>query len=142
MVRRRVFAGRAVLAAAAVLLVVSTARDVYVVGRFLLNPSYQASGIAADIRRLVPPGASIGGDWSPFFTIGSEIKALYVNERYNRGEKIRALRPDYYLHSFTGRSEQVKEEIMQLEGVTMGPAIYRARYAERDMMLYPLSYAE
>lgn len=142
MVRRRVFAGRAVLAAAAVLLVLSTARDVYVVGRFLLNPSYQASGIAADIRRLVPPGASIGGDWSPFFTIGSEIKALYVNERYNRGEKIRALRPDYYLHSFTGRSEQVKEEIMQLEGVTMGPAIYRARYAERDMMLYPLSYAE
>ena len=141
-VRRRVFAGRTMLGVVVVLLVVSTARDIYVVGRYLLNPSYQASGISADIRRLVPPGASIGGDWAPFFTLGSEIKALYVNERYNRGERIKAVRPDYFLQTFVGRSEEVMREIRGLEGVSLGPAIYRARYAERDLILYPLSYGE
>ncbi|HET6277336.1 MAG TPA: hypothetical protein VFG08_00985 [Candidatus Polarisedimenticolia bacterium] len=141
-VRRRVFTGRTMLGAVVVLLFMATARDLYVVGRFLLNPSYQAGGISADIRRLVPPGNSIGGDWAPFFTIGSEIKALYVNERYNRGERIKAVRPDYYLYSDTVGSDAVRNEISRLKGVTLGPAIYRARYAERDLILYPLSYEE
>ena len=141
-VRRRVFTGRTMLGAVVVLLFMATARDLYVVGRFLLNPSYQAGGISADIRRLVPPGNSIGGDWAPFFTIGSEIKALYVNERYNRGERIKAVRPDYYLYSDTVGSDAVRNEISRLKGVTLGPAIYRARYAERDLILYPLGYEE
>lgn len=139
-VRRRLFAGGAMLGAVVVLLVLATARDVYVVGRFLRSPTYQARAISADIRRLVPAGASIGGDWAPFFTLGSGIKAIYVNERYNRGERFRAVRPDYYLYCDTGRGDEVRQEIMRLDGVTLGPALYRARYAERDLILYPLDY--
>lgn len=140
--RHRMFEDRVVLGVVVILLAISTARDLYMNGRFLLNPSYRSRGIAADIRRIVPPGSSIGGDWAPFFTLGSEIKALYLNERFNRGESVRLVRPDYYLFSDTGQSEEVRGELERLEGVTVGPAIYRARYAERDMALLPLTYRD
>jgi hypothetical protein len=140
--RRTIFAGRAILALVIALLAVSTARDILVDGRFLLYPSYRSRAITAELRSLVPGGAAVGGDWAPFLTLDSEIRALYMNGRFNRGAHITALRPDYFLYSETQGGRVVKEDLEMLEGVMVGPALLRASYAERDVILYPLTYGE
>ena len=138
--RRRVFHGRTVRALVIVLLALATMRDAYVDGRFFLRPSYRRNEIAAEVRRVVPLGASVGGDWAPLFTMDSDIRTLFMNEDTNNPAHDTIALPDYLLHCDTVDGRTVRRNLQKLDGVRLGPAILRSSYIDRELILYPVSY--
>ena len=132
--RRVLLSGASALIAVVALLTLSTGRDLAVVGGFLAEPPYHSRKIAADLTRLLPPEASIAGDWAPFLTLGTPIRSLYSNPVINHPRRFSQLEPDYFLWS------RDDDPVPKLEavGVCVGPPVYESEYLDRRVVLYPL----
>ncbi len=76
----------------------------------IASPSQERARISREVEELLPRGASIGGDWAPLFAIGTELKALYMNQVFNAPERVKLVRPDYLLLSDTVRDEELQED--------------------------------
>ena len=108
--------------------------------RFLLDPKFEQRRVASDLEEIVDEGASIAGDWAPFFTIGTPIPSLYMNENQNRVERIGLTRPDYLLSSDRASMIEIVEQIRVAEGVDLGDPVYESSYLDHRVVLYPILY--
>jgi hypothetical protein len=110
--------------------------------RFLADPSYQQIRVSSDLESRMGDGTSLAGDWAPFFALGTQIPALYMNDVFNRVERLPLVRPDYLLSADTPLTTEILLRVDDLPGVEYGPAVYEAVYIDHRIALYPLEYAD
>ncbi len=122
------------------LLLFSTLLDVYELGRFVAAPSYRSREISAEIRRQVPPGATFGGDWAPFFALGTDLKALHMNLVTNHPARLGPPRPAFFLFSDTKQTRRLLRE--HFGGVELEPPVLVSSYLGREVRLHPLTYLD
>lgn len=139
-IRHSVFRGKAILPLITVLLIGALSRDLYMEGRFLLSPSYESREISRAITQLVPKGASIMGDWAPWFALGTDLKALNVYQSPNW--RIDLLRPEYLLFSDTPKGYRMVNIVNTTEGIELAPPIYQSTYLGRPVTLFPVRYGQ
>jgi hypothetical protein len=109
----------------------------YHLGSFFAQPSYRSSHITEQISGIVPPNATILGMYAPFFMLNTNVKVLYMSELFNSPARIKLLRPDYVMDKVPA-TRQLINEIRSMKDVKLGPAIYQSRYADRQIILYPV----
>lgn len=126
----------AVLGSVSLLFVVAFVR----ISAFLLHPSYESHQVRAAIARTAPADSVVIGDWAPFFTLGTELRALYMADSFNPVSRITDLRPDYFLHSETTASRESLAGFGELGGVRLGSPILNTQYRRWKMTLYPIRY--
>jgi hypothetical protein len=51
------------------------------------------------LAQMLPEDAVVAGDWSSLLGLGTELRTLYVDRAFNRPERIKELRPSFFLHS-------------------------------------------
>jgi hypothetical protein len=133
--RRELLTGRAALVIVVATLGLSSARDLLFVGSFFAAPQYEARDIAAELERILPPAAVVGGDWAPMLTFESSLRSLYMNPEVNRPERVHELRPDYLMvDSWDPRPH------FEARAVRFAPAVLEATYANRPVRVYPIVY--
>lgn len=111
---------------------------------FLIAPTYQLQAIRAQVARIVGAEASLAGDWAPIVALGTPVRALYMNRRYNPVTNIIAIKPDYFFYGESPESRRSLEELMRTPGVRVDPPVDVGTYynGRRRVVLYPLHYAE
>lgn len=114
----------------------------YKVGSFLLKPSYQSRNINLEISKIIPPEASIAGDWAPMFAVNTKIRALYMSDVYNNASNIKKIRPDYFVYTSTIWSNDNMKTIMEFAGVSLGQPVYKSKYIGKDIIIYPVEYED
>ena len=124
------------LGMAVVLATLTCARDLTLVARFLIAPSYDARAIQRQLEVVIGPDASVAGEWAPFLTLGTGIRSLYVTEV----EQVEALRPDYLLLSETNADRATRRELARIPGVILGEPLLVARYTGSEVSLHSMSY--
>ena len=129
-------ANRAVL----LLLLLSLVVNLVAVSRVLTRPGWERARIAREVEELLPPGASIGGDWAPLFAIGTELRALYMNQTFNAPERVKLVRPDFLVLSDTPGMRAYWRALEDDPEVGRGPAIYESHYHSRRVSIHPLKY--
>jgi hypothetical protein len=112
------------------------------IGSFLAAPRYQAEAVRTELAGTVPAGASVAGDWAPFFTLGTELRPLYMNQRINHVSRVPQLRPDYFLYSETPDSISSFEGFAGVRGARLGPALWENEYNHRVVRLHQILYTE
>ncbi|HVS64870.1 MAG TPA: hypothetical protein VMT85_15355 [Thermoanaerobaculia bacterium] len=141
-VRERFFASRLAPAAVALLLVLTVARDLWMVGRFLGAPSYESREIGRSLEEIVGTSASIGGDIAPFFALGTRMRALVVAPHSNSLEENPELEFDFFQFSETNEGRATRQILEERSGVTIGPALYESEYAGRAISLHRVRWDE
>lgn len=109
---------------------------------FFSSPSYRANEIREDLAKLVKEGETIAGDWAPFFALGTPIKAFYMHRRENPAADVLKISPDYFLHGSSWESDSSLSEIEEIDGVSIGAALYQSEYVGHTVILYPLRYEQ
>ena len=110
---------------------------------FISNPSYQLRNITQQFIQVVPPEATIAGDWAPLFTLNSKLRSLYMTDRFfNTPDRIKLTRPDYYLHCDVSHSRHLRELIMTQEGISLGEPVLESFYNQKKVVLYPIIYTD
>ena len=114
----------------------------YGLARFLVAPTYQLRAVRDNVARIVGENATIAGDWAPMIVLGTPVRALYMNRRFNPVASIGVSRPDYFLHGESRESQRSLEELLRAPGVRVGAPIDVGTYYEAGwrMVLYPLRY--
>jgi hypothetical protein len=140
--RDRVLTPKIVVRSFATLLFCSFVTDALMIGSFLLRPSFQSRIISSDLVDLIPEYGSVGGDWAPFLTLGTDIPAIYMYQEANAPSRLPELRPTHFLFSETWTSLRQLEGLQQEEKVKLGPPLYESSYIDRKVVLYPLIYSE
>jgi hypothetical protein len=139
--RHRFLSTRLVPIAVGALLLAATARDLWVVGRFLSTPSYQSREIARALEEIVGTSSSIAGDIAPFFALGTGMRALLIAPHANSPDLNRDLRYDFFEYSATNEGEATRR-LLEESGVSLGPALYASEYAGRAISLHRVRYAD
>jgi hypothetical protein len=124
------------------LLAIHAARSFVWVGAFLVQPTYQGVEMARMVREAVPAGSTIAGDWAPFAALGSDLRPIYMAYDQNRLRPDSELRPGYFLFSDTEAGVESLAWIESQPHISLLPAIGHARYAGRDVVLYPLRFEQ
>ncbi|MBU1191184.1 MAG: hypothetical protein KKE76_05660 [Gammaproteobacteria bacterium] len=142
--RATIFQRRVVMLGGMSMLLAFTGYSAYGLTKFLFSPTYQVQAVRAQVARIVGAEATLAGDWAPMFALGTPVRALYMNRRYNPAETINATRPDYFVHSESPESRRSLEVLMRAPGVRIDPPIDVGTYynGRRRVALYPLHYAE
>lgn len=125
---------------ASMLAVLFAAGNVYTLSSFWLSPSYRSTELRSELARLIPAGSSLAGDWAPFMTLGTQIKPLYMNSRFNRPSRFSELRPEYLLYCETFDAGAVMAELAAAPGVTVSEPLLTSTYNGRQVILYALRY--
>jgi hypothetical protein len=123
-----------------VLALLGAALDLNRVGRFLLRPTYDLAAAARLVAAAMPPGATLAGDWAPLFALGTQTRALYTNDVFNRTRKWDRLRPDYFLFSDSEESHVILRGLAARPDVTVEPPIVTTRYVGYEVRLHPLRW--
>jgi hypothetical protein len=142
--RGMIFQRRVVMFGGMSMLLAFTGYSAYGLTKFLYTPTYQVQAVRAQVARIVGAEATLAGDWAPMFALGTPVRALYMNRRYNPAETINATRPDYFFHSESPESRRSLEVLMHTPGVRIDAPIDVGTYytGRRRVALYPLHYAE
>jgi len=114
----------------------------YKVGGFLLYPTWATKTISQRLSKTLPEETILAGDWAPFFALETALHALYMNNYFNRAERIKILRPTHFLCSETSIDQESKHIIEQMDGVSLGTPIFRLNYNGSTVTLYPISYGD
>jgi len=138
-VGRGLLTGRRALYCVAVLIATAGVRDLFVLGRFFGAPEWRQREISTWLAEHVSPAESVAGDWAPMLTLGTPIKALYMNPIVNRPSRILRLRPDYLL---VMGGWPVDQFLIEQGKVDLLPAIFESEYAGRWIKLIPLEYRQ
>jgi len=139
-VQKLLFKKRLAGTTAALLLVLSLLTNTIAVSSALWSPSQERARISREIEALLPQSASIGGDWAPLFAIGTQLKALYMNQTFNAPQRVKLVRPDYLLLSDTFAVRDYGRTLEADTQVTVEPAIYESQYEDRRITIHPLTY--
>ncbi len=138
--RHRLLAGGRMAALLTGLLLFSTLLDIYELERFFAAPSYRSREISAEIRRIVPPGEIVGGDWAPYFGLGTDLKVLHMNLVTNRPTVLGPPRPDFFL--FCDSYENRRLLKLRFKGAELEPPVLVSSYLGREVRLHPLKYLD
>jgi len=111
-----------------------------VLGWYAWTAEYQGREIRTQLISKLAPGSTLAGDWAPFFALGTEFPALYMNRAFNSAERISELRPDYFVYSDTEDSALSLAEISNQTEVELGPPVLQGTYIGRLVMIRPLQY--
>jgi len=114
----------------------------YKVGDFLLHPTWEAMSISRRLSEILPDDATVAGDWAPFFALQTDFRALYMNNYFNRAERIKILRPSHFLYSGSSYDVESKHIIEEIDGVSLEAAIFQSDYNGSTVILFPISYVE
>lgn len=79
---------------------------------FFFAPTYHAEEIRRGLAAVLPERTVVGGDWAPLFVLGSSLRALYINDEFNRIEGIRVLP---VRHLVLGKSENDEHTLSYLQ---------------------------
>jgi hypothetical protein len=104
-------------------------------------PTYRSKAIQEVILRHVASSESVGGDWAPYFLAGTSLRALYMRPDSNGANHIRAIRPDYFLHSDTPYDRKNIKQLIDDKGIELSKPIPLGRYADRPIALYKIHYS-
>ncbi len=145
--RRRLLEGSTVRSLTVALVAFSFAADLWIEGRFLLHPSFRVREISAALEEIIEPDLSVAGDFAPLFALGTRLKAVMMGGwlgkgRFNPATRIRLFHPDYFIYCGTPTSADDRRVIEETDGLTLGPPLYRSSYAEREIVLYALTWAD
>jgi 4-amino-4-deoxy-L-arabinose transferase-like glycosyltransferase len=138
--RARVLRPTAVRGISGALAVLFVAGNLYTLSAFWVAPSYRSTELRRELAQLIPAGSSLAGDWAPFITLGTQIKPLYMNSRFNRPSRFRELRPDYLLYCETFDAQVVMNELAQVPGVSLSAPLLSSTYNGRKVTLYAVRY--
>jgi hypothetical protein len=121
-----------------------TCYSAYGLMTFLIAPTYQLRAVSSAVARIVGPDGTLAGDWAPIVALGTPIRAIYMNSRFNPVAKIDAIRPDYFLYGESQESRRSLAELRRAPGVKIGAPIDVGTYYDPRwrVALYPLSYDE
>lgn len=100
-IRRYGDLARVVAAALLVGIVAQVALSAQMIASTLLRPTYTTIAIEQRLVGIVAEDESIAGDWAPYFALDTRLRALYVMQNLNDGERFGILRPTYFLDSGT-----------------------------------------
>jgi hypothetical protein len=119
--------------------------NLFKIGEYALQPAWERRAIAEHLVAAVPAGSVIAGDWAPLFTLGTDLRAVYMNSRFNQPEGIGQLQPSHFLYCETefpagDDGAKVMELIMKTDGVLIGPPVFEGEYTGLKMVLYPLGF--
>ena len=103
--------------------------------------TYRTKAIQEAIVRHVAPSESLGGDWAPYFVVGTRLRVLYMRPDFNSADHIRAIRPDYFLYSDTSYDRKNIEQLIADKGIGLSGPILLGRYADRPITLYRIHYS-
>ena len=137
---RTLFKNKVASSIVVIMLLISLLADGTAVTQALLRPSRERARISDDFEELLPRGASVGGDWAPLFAIGTELRALYMTEKFNAPERVGLVRPDYLVLSDTFAMRTYRDSLEDDTNVGLGPAIYESEYKGRRVSVHPLTY--
>jgi hypothetical protein len=139
--RGMLFRRRALAAGGIALVLGFTFYNAYGLAGFLLAPTYQLQAVRGEVARIVGADASVAGDWAPVAALGTPVRALYMNRRYNPVANIAALRPDYFFYGDSPEAQRSLAELLRSPGVRVAaPVAAGAYYNGRQVALYPLHY--
>ncbi|MCF8024016.1 MAG: glycosyltransferase family 39 protein [Desulfobacteraceae bacterium] len=103
-------------------------------------PTYRTKAIQEAILMHVAPSRSLGGDWAPYFVVGTRLRVLYMRPDINGADHIRAIRPDYFLYSDTPYDRKNFKQITADEGIELKEPVLLGKYADRPISLYRIHY--
>lgn len=135
--KRRLFQGKAIAGIIACSLLFTTLRDISSIGKFFTYPSYRSREISAALREIVPEGGTIGGDWAPFFALGTDLKALFINRNFNKPSRTSTLQADYFLFCETDENLELMHDF---EDIVVEPPVYVSSYMEFRVALHRLKW--
>jgi hypothetical protein len=140
--RTRLLTGRPFVTGLLLVLSLSTARDLYLEGRFWSSPSYRSREISAEMARLVTEEGSVAGDWAPYFALGTRVKALSMGTGFNLPTvvPIQELRPDFFLFNDTGYGRALFQVLKEDPHVDMDPPVLESEYIGYRVALHPIRY--
>lgn len=125
---------------AGVLALLFVVGNLYTLSSFWVAPSYRSTELRRELTSLIPEGSSLAGDWAPFLTLGTQIKPLYMNSRFNRPSRFGELRPDYLLYCETFDAKAVMDELAATPGVALSDPLLASTLNGRRVVLYALRY--
>ena len=140
--RRYLFSNRSASYVVASIILFSVFFSVHYIGSFIANPSYQSNEIRAKLRNLVREDEVIAGDWAPFLTLGTPIKAIYSDGIYfNLPESLKIIKPDYYMLCETNVSLNLFDLLKNDKDIIVSDSpINLGIYNESNVFIYPLLY--
>lgn len=97
--------------------------------------------IADSLAGTVAEGESVGGDWAPYFALGTSIPALYMTRDWNAADRVEALRPTYFLDSSTVWDRRTLAGIRERPGVTLGAPVRLGSYFGHEIRLFRVAYS-
>ncbi len=106
------------------------------------EPNYGSAEVRASLTRAVPPGASVAGDWAPFFALGTDIPSLYSNNQTNRVARWPELRPDFFLDSGTRFDASTLNSLSGHDTIKLGEPIPLGTHVNRAIRLWPVIYLD
>ena len=112
------------------------------IGTSIFAPNNGSQTVRSNLMQAVQPGASIAGDWAPFFALGTDIPALYSNNQTNRVTRWDALRPDYFLDSGTRFDASTAMALEADHRFTLGEPVLLGIHVNNAIRLWPIQYLE
>lgn len=106
----------------------------------VLQPTYATAAVEDRLREILPAGASVGGDWAPYFTLGTGIPSLYMTRHLNTGNNIQELRPTHFLHSQTPWDSLNARRISDQSGVRLDDPVHLGNVFTRNIELHRIDY--
>ena len=103
-------------------------------------PTYFANEIRAGIESRVPGKASVAGDWAPYLTLGTSRRALYMNNRFNRAERVLETRPDFFLYAGTGNDRESLSILMNDSKIQVDDGVRVGSLLGRSIVLHEIAY--
>jgi hypothetical protein len=138
-----IFRQRVVALGGIAMLLAFTLYSAYGLMKFLITPTYQLQAVRAQVAKIVGTEATLAGDWAPIVALGTPVRALYMNRRYNPVANINALKPDYFFYAENPESRRSLAELQRTPGVRVAPPVDVGTYynGRQRVALYPLHYA-
>ncbi len=107
--------------------------------RAVFQPTYATDRIQRRLVGVVAQGESIGGDWAPYFALGTTIPALYMSKELNT-HNIEETRPTYFLNSNTVWDNRTLEGLEANREIGVGDPIPVGTVFGHEVELRRLSY--
>jgi hypothetical protein len=110
--------------------------------RTLATPAHLADSLRAKLTASLPPDIVVAGDWAPFFALGTPLRALYVNDKFNSAKRFSELKPDYFLDGNTRSDVLTRQAVVADPQITLGRPSHAGTYLGHQLRLWPLSYPD
>ncbi|TPG16492.1 hypothetical protein EAH87_14835 [Sphingomonas koreensis] len=139
--RRALTDDRVATALVAVLMIEGTAGTIRICDQLRVAPTDRAA-VQARFAAVLPPGATLAGNYAPALALGTPYRALYLGGSGNDPRFVTALRPDYFVDLATDADKATLMSLDSNPAVRLGPPLIFGSYARRQVILHHLFYVD